>query len=179
MTKNLNPNNILKVPPHPEYPPEEGRYLRGNDSSPVAVAVILNCDADKIPLDLELLERAGIESGAALSGTEQTENIGFEKMVCNLVANPNIRYLILGGPESEGHLTGETLEVFFSNGVDGRIWIIGTDAPHSFLYNLPLEFIARFRKQLTLVDLQFEADPEGCLVMLPGAAGTVPQPFTA
>ena len=160
MTKNLNPKNMLKVPPHPDYPPEEGRYLRGNDSSPVAVAIILNCDADKIPSDLERLVRAGIESGAALSGTVQTENIGFEKMVCNLVANPNIRYLILGGPESEGHLTGEALKALFSNGVDDRKRIIGTDAPHPFLYNLPLEFIERFRKQLTLVDLQFEADPE-------------------
>jgi tetrahydromethanopterin S-methyltransferase subunit A len=160
MTKNLNPKNMLKVPPHLDYPPEEGRYLRGNDSSPVAVAIILNCDADKTPPDLERLVRAGIESGAALSGTVQTENIGFEKMVCNLVANPNIRYLILGGPESEGHLTGEALKALFSNGVDDRKRIIGTDAPHPFLYNLPLEFIERFRKQLTLVDLQFEAEPE-------------------
>ena len=160
MTENSIPENMLKVPPHPDYPPEEGRYLRGNDSSPVAVAVILNCDADKISPDLELLVRAGIESGAALSGTMQTENIGFEKMVCNLVANHNIRYLILGGPESEGHLAGEALKALFSNGVDNRQRIIGTDAPHPFLYNLPLEFIEPFRKQLTLVDLQFEADPE-------------------
>jgi hypothetical protein len=29
------------------YPPEEGRYLRGNDYSPVAVAVILIYDQDK------------------------------------------------------------------------------------------------------------------------------------
>ena len=41
---------MLKVAPHPNYPPEEGRYVRGNDPSPVAV--VLNCDADKIPLDL-------------------------------------------------------------------------------------------------------------------------------
>ena len=34
----------------------------------------------------------------------QTEDIGFEKIVCNVVANPNIRYIIVGGPEPEGHL---------------------------------------------------------------------------
>ncbi|MGE5316537.1 MAG: hypothetical protein ACM3ME_00980, partial [Chloroflexota bacterium] len=93
-------NNMLKVSPHPDYPPEEGRYLRGNDFSPVAIAVILKTDADKIPPEVEKLVRAGIESGAALAGTVQTENIGFEKIICNIVANPNIRYLILGGPES-------------------------------------------------------------------------------
>ncbi|MFQ5575938.1 MAG: hypothetical protein ACE5G8_03000 [Anaerolineae bacterium] len=111
---------IQKVNPHLDYPPEEGRYLRGNDYSPVVVAIILNCDADKIPPDLETLVRAGVESGAALSGTVQTENIGFEKIVCNVVANPNIRYLIIGGPESEGHLTGEALKALLLNGVDEK-----------------------------------------------------------
>jgi len=151
---------MLKVNPHPEYPPEEGRYIRGNDFSPAAVAIILNCEADKIPRELEALVRAGIESGAALSGTVQTENIGFEKIVCNIVANPNIRYLIVGGPESLGHLTGEALKALLSNGVDGKKRIIGTNAPHPLLFNLPIETIERFRKQLTLIDLQFEADPD-------------------
>ncbi|MGQ9632331.1 MAG: tetrahydromethanopterin S-methyltransferase subunit A [bacterium] len=151
---------MLKVNPHPDYPPEEGRYIRGNDFSPVAVAIILNCDADKIPSDLEKLVRAGIESGAALSGTVQTENIGFEKIVCNTVANPNIRYLILGGPESAGHLTGEALKALIANGVDEKKRIIGTNAPHPFLFNLPMEMIERFRKQVSLVDVQFEGDPD-------------------
>src|SRR5665647_2594957 len=88
-------NNMLKMSPHSDYPPEEGRYLRGNDFSPVAIVIILNTDADKISPEVEKLVRAGIESGAALSGTVQTENIGFEKIICNIVANPNIRYLIL------------------------------------------------------------------------------------
>lgn len=149
---------MLKVNPHHDYPPEEGRYLRGNDFSPVAVAIILNCDDDKIPPELQNLIRVGVETGAALSGSVQTENIGFEKIVCNIVANPNIRYLIVGGPESEGHLTGEALKALILNGVDEKKRIIGTDAPHPFLFNLPMEMIERFRKQLTLVDLQFEGD---------------------
>jgi len=150
---------MLKVSPHPDYPPEEGRYIRGNDFSPVAVAIILNCDADKIPPELEKLVRVGVESGAAISGTVQTENIGFEKIVCNVVANPNIRYLVLGGPESEGHLAGEAMKALFSNGVDEKKRIIGTDAPHPLLYNLPSELIDRFRSQSTLIDLQFEGNP--------------------
>jgi tetrahydromethanopterin S-methyltransferase subunit A len=116
---------MLKASPHPDYPPEEGRYLRGNDSSPVAVAIILNNDADKVPPEVEKLVRAGVEGGAALSGTVQTENIGFEKLVCNIVANTNIRYMVLGGPESEGHLTGEALKALFSNGVDEKSALLG------------------------------------------------------
>jgi tetrahydromethanopterin S-methyltransferase subunit A len=151
---------MLKVSPHPDYPPEEGRYLRGNDVSPVAVAIILNTDADKIPLHIEKMVRAGIESGAALSGTVQTENIEFEKIICNIVANTNIRYLVLGGPESEAHLTGAALKAFMKNGVDEKKHIIGTEAPHPFLFNLPREFIERFRKQVMLIDIQFNEDPD-------------------
>lgn len=151
---------MLKVKPSPDYPLEEGRYIRGNDSSPVAVVIILTCDADKIPPEIENFVRVGAESGAALSGTVQTENIGFEKIICNIVANPNIRYLVLGGPESEGHLTGESLKSLFRNGVDEKKRIIGTEAPHPFLFNVPREMIERFRKQVSLIDLQFEGDPE-------------------
>ena len=151
---------MLKVKPHLDYPPEQGRYIRGNDASPVAVAIILNCEADKVPLELTNLVRVGAESGAALSGTVQTENIGFEKIICNIVANPNIRYLILGGPESEGHLTGQALKALMQNGIDDKKRIIGSNAPHPFLFNIPVEFVERFRKQLTLIDLQFEGDPE-------------------
>ena len=151
---------MLKVNPHSDYPPEEGRYIRGNDSSPVAVAIVLNCDADKIPRDIEALVRAGLESGAALSGTVQTPNIGFEKMVCNIVTNPNIRYLILGGPESAGHLTGESMKALLANGVDAKKRILGTQAYHAVLHNVSAEMIERFRKQLTLIDLQFVSDPD-------------------
>ena len=151
---------MLKVNPHPDYPPEDGRYLRGNDFSPVAVAIILNCDEDKIPPELENLIRAGIETGAALSGSVQTENIGFEKIICNIIANPNIRYLVLAGPESEGHLTGEAMKALMENGVDEKKRIIGTDAPHPFLFNLSMEMIERFRQQLSLINIQFEADPD-------------------
>lgn len=151
---------MLKVDPHPDYPPEEGCYIRGNDRSPVAVCIILKWDQDKVPPEIEKLVRVGAESGAALSGTLQTENIGLEKIICNVVANPNIRYMVLGGPESEGHLTGEAFKALLANGVDERRQIVGTEAPHPFLYNIPLEMIERFRKQIRLVDLQFQSDPE-------------------
>ncbi len=151
---------MQKVKPHVNYPPEDGRYIRGNDYSPVVVVIILNRDEDKIPAEIEKLVRVGAESGAALSGTVQTENIGFEKIICNIVANPNIRYAILSGPESQGHLTGEAFKALFKNGVDKEKRIIGTDAPHPLLYNLPMEFIDRFRKQLSLIDLQFKGTSE-------------------
>jgi len=147
---------MLKVPPHPDYPPEEGRYLRGNDFSPAAVVIILTTDPEEIPPEIEHLVRIGVESGAALSGTLQTANIGIEKIICNIVANPNIRFLILGGPESEGHKTGDAMKALFKNGVDDKKRIIGTTGLTAVLYNVPIEFIQRFREQLTLIDCQFQ-----------------------
>ena len=151
---------MLKLQPASSYPPEEGRYLRGNDYSPVAVAIILLYDQDKIPPDIENLVRVGVESGAALSGTIQTESIGIEKLICNIVANPNIRYLVLFGPESPGHQTGDALLRLVENGVDERRRIIGAKALTPYLFNLPIEFIARFRQQVRIINLLDEGEPE-------------------
>ena len=151
---------MLKAEPASSYPPEEGRYLRGNDYSPVAVAVILIYDQERIPPDIENLVRVGLESGAALSGTIQTENIGIEKLICNFVANPNIRYLVIFGPESPGHQTGDALLALLDNGVDDRRRIIGAQARTPFLFNLPIEYITRFRQQVRLINLVDEGDPE-------------------
>jgi len=144
---------IRKASPAPDYPPEEGCYLRGNDYSPVAVAVILRWMREETPPDIERLVRVAVESGAALAGTLQTENIGLEKVICNIVANPNIRYLVVCGPESPGHSVGDAILSLSAKGLDGNRRIIGTRAPTPYLFNIPLEFVERFRRQITVIDL--------------------------
>jgi tetrahydromethanopterin S-methyltransferase subunit A len=151
---------VRKSEPAVGYPPEEGCYLRGNDYSPVAVVVILRWMREQTPPDIENLVRVGVESGAALSGTLQTENIGIEKIICNVVANPNIRYLIVCGPESPGHLVGDALLALAKNGIDKRKNIIGAEAPTPYLFNVPPEFVERFRKQINLIDLINEGSHE-------------------
>ena len=156
-----------KIQPTSTYPPEKGCYLRGNDNSPVAVIVLLNApygamppEVQTIPKEIEDLVKVAIETGAALSGTLQTENIGIEKIVCNIVANPNIRYLIVCGNEIEGHNTGTAMKALMENGIDTRRTIIGSQAKTPYLFNIPLEAISRFREQLTLIDLIGETGPE-------------------
>jgi len=151
---------IEKTEPASDYPPEEGCYLRGNDYSPVAVVVILRWHREETPPEIENLIRLAIETGAALAGTLQTENVGLEKVICNLTANPNIRYLIVFGPESPGHLVGDAINALAQNGVDERKRIIGAKAPTPYLFNLPAECIERFRRQITVVDLINEGSPE-------------------
>jgi len=154
------PNPGCKIQPPAGYPPEEGRYLRGNDLSPVALCVILKWPDDEIPKDIEDLVRLGVETGAALSGTLQTESIGVEKMVCNIVANPNIRYLAVCGPESPGHLVGQTLKSLVANGIGEDSRIIGAESLTPYLYNIPREAVERFREQVKMIDLIGEGDPK-------------------
>ncbi|MGI6417669.1 MAG: tetrahydromethanopterin S-methyltransferase subunit A [Thermoguttaceae bacterium] len=152
--------NVAKVSPSADYPPEPGSYLRGNDYSPVAVVVILRWDREKTPSSIEELVRVAVESGAALAGTLQTENIGLEKVICNLVANPNIRFLVVCGPETPGHLAGDAILCLAKSGIDENKRIVGAKALTPYLYNLPRQHVERFRKQLTVIDLVNEGSPE-------------------
>lgn len=158
----MSASEINKVPPADGYPPEEGCYLRGNDLSPVAVVVILRRSRDD-PEGMAASEasvRIAAESGAALAGTLQTENIGLEKVICNVVANPNIRYLVVFGVESPGHLVGDAILALAANGTDDRKRIIGAKALTPYLFNIPREWVERFRRQVTVIDLVDEGSPE-------------------
>jgi hypothetical protein len=100
--------------------PKKADTSEGTTILPVAVAVILIYDSDKIPRDIEMLVRTGVEAGAALFGTIQTENIGVEQMAYNIIGNQNIRHLVLTGPESPGHPTGEAIKSLLKDGVAER-----------------------------------------------------------
>ena len=88
---------MLKVNPVADYPTEQGCFLRGNHYSPAAVVVLLNApygtlppEVQNTPPEIEKLVRVAIETGAALAGTLQTENIGIEK-ICLLYTSPSPR----------------------------------------------------------------------------------------
>ena len=53
---------------------------------------------------------------SAISGTCKTENLGVEKIVANLISNSNIRFLLICGAESKGHMPGNTLIALHKNG---------------------------------------------------------------
>ena len=157
---------MLKVSPVEDYPTEPGCFLRGNDYSPAAVVVLLNApygtlppEVQNAPPEIEKLVRVAVETGAALAGTLQTENIGIEKIVCNVVGNPNIRYLVLCEEEVHGHNSGTAVKALLANGINQKRTIIGSGAVTPYLFNIPLEAIERFREQVTLVDLVGEMDP--------------------
>jgi len=176
-------NKIPKVKPPDSYPPEDGSYLRGNDYSPVAVVILLHTDYDKTPGFMRDLSKIAVEAGAALAGFLQTENLGIEKIICNVVANPNIRYLVLCGVESAGHHPGQTFESFMKNGIDEKRQIIGATSLTPYLYNISLETVERFRKQIQLVNLldddnrKIRIDPEAIKKVINACIQEKPTPI--
>ncbi|MFQ5963863.1 MAG: hypothetical protein ACE5KZ_06230 [Candidatus Scalinduaceae bacterium] len=139
------------------WPVEEGHYLVGNFFSPVAVVVILTADYDKIPEETETLVRVGVEKGAAISGTLQTANLGIEKIVLNIVSNPNIRWIVLTGRKS-AHKADSAIKALVCNGIDEHFRILETPAPTAILKNISREAIEQFRKQISLLDVSNSLD---------------------
>jgi tetrahydromethanopterin S-methyltransferase subunit A len=87
--------------------------------------------------------------GVAIQGPDKTENIGLEKIMANIISNPNIRFMISAGAEVPGHLSSESLLALHKNGVDpGSKKVIGTRGAIPFIENLPAAAVERFRKQI-------------------------------
>lgn len=129
-----------------EWPPAEGRYAVGNKQSPVAVCTMSSVDI-RLPMDR-----------IAISGKCVTENLGVEKIIRNVVANPNIRYIIVAGRESMGHFVDNALESLVENGTDEEGRIKGAKGGIPVLKNVSNEEIERFRRQVEIVNMAGETD---------------------
>ncbi len=92
--------------------------------------------------------------GVAIQGPDKTENIGIEKIITNIISNPNIRFLILAGAEVPGHRSGDSMKALVENGIDPDTRkIIGTPGAIPFIENLPDEAVERFRQQVEVIDM--------------------------
>ncbi len=128
-----------------EMYPWPGKFYIGNSDSPVAIVTL----DDKMQFE---------EEKVAIWGPMKTENLGIEKVIANVLSNPNIRFLIICGSEIRGHKSGKTLVKLIQNGTEenGRI----KDAPGAVPYieNLDPEAVERFRDQVTVIDMVGETD---------------------
>jgi tetrahydromethanopterin S-methyltransferase subunit A len=119
------------------WPPVRGDYVVGSPKARVAVVTLAShlC-----------------AEGAALIGPCKTENLGVEKVVANTISNSNIRFLLLCGAESKGHLPGDALLALHKNGIDEQGRILGSKGAIPFIQNLAPEAIKRFQDQVELID---------------------------
>ncbi len=89
----------------------------------------------------------------AIWGQHKTENLGIEKIVANVVSNPNIRYLILCGDEVRGHRSGQSIQSLHANGIDENGRIINARGAVPYIENIPPEAITRFQKQVEIINM--------------------------
>jgi tetrahydromethanopterin S-methyltransferase subunit A len=120
------------------WPPLRGEYSVGDPNNSIAVVTL----ASQLHI-----------KGAAIVGPCKTENLGVEKVVANIISNSNIRFLMICGAESKGHLPGDAIVSLHRNGMDENGRIIGSRGAIPFIQNLPPEAINRFRKQIQVLDL--------------------------
>jgi len=85
---------MAKVATSDPWPPLPGEFEVGNPENCVAVATCGSHMSD-FPLG----------AGAALTGPCKTENIGIEKLVANIISNPNIRFLVAYRTRISGSLS--------------------------------------------------------------------------
>ncbi|RLG21726.1 tetrahydromethanopterin S-methyltransferase subunit A [Methanosarcinales archaeon] len=99
------------------------------------------------------IDVSGVIDRIAISGTMKTENIGIEKVIANIISNPNIRYLIICGAEVHGHLAGDAFLAIHRSGIDEKNRIIGASGAIPFISNLSSKEVERFREQVEIIDL--------------------------
>lgn len=130
------------------WPPLPGSYTVLCYQAPVAV-----CTLSDDALAQKLTSQA--DPNLSIVGTCQTENLGIERIVRNVLGNPNIRFLIVAGADSRqaiGHLPGQSLVALHQNGIDERGRIIGARGKRPVLRNLLTQAVQHFRQNVQVVD---------------------------
>ncbi|KAB2946969.1 MAG: tetrahydromethanopterin S-methyltransferase subunit A [Candidatus Methanoperedens nitroreducens] len=162
---------VNKVKPAEGWPVIKGEYEVGNPENPVAVST---CGS-------HVKGASQLTAGAAITGPQKTENLGIEKIVANVISNPNIRFLLVTGAEVKGHISGEAMVMFHKNGIrDNRV--VGATGAIPYIENLPDEAVKRFQTQVVEVVNMIGIEDEDAIVAKvkelaakdPGALSTEP-----
>ena len=133
------------------WPTLPGAYVVGESQGQVAV-----CTLTSNQLFAPLAELPGV----AIAGRVYSANLGIEKMIANVIANPCIRFLLVCGKESPYFQAGQALCALMSNGValDGRILQATGHMPE--LSHINRSSVEHFRQQVELVNCVGETDLE-------------------
>ena len=155
------------------WPPLPGDYQVLRYGAPVAVCALNS------PELVAPLARAA-HGDLSLVGTLRTENLGIERVIRNVLANPNIRFLVLSGQDTRqpiGHLPGQSLASLFQNGLDERGRIVGAQGRRPVLKNVSSDQVSAFLRQVELSNLIGETSVERIANRIGELAARNPGPF--
>lgn len=145
----------IEAPPERAgWPPLPGDYSVLRYGASVAVCTL---NSEELA---QALARTAPE-GLAIVGTMHTENLGIERVIRNVLANPNIRFLILCGDDTKqlvGHLPGQSMTSLFENGLDEKQRIVGAKGKRPYVKNVSAEHVRVFKEQVQLVPMIGEQD---------------------
>jgi tetrahydromethanopterin S-methyltransferase subunit A len=144
--------------------PWRGEFTVGSENSQIAIDT-LSSSLDFPPEQV------------AIWGQHKTENLGIEKIVANIVSNPNIRYLIVCGDEVRGHKSGQSLKALHANGIDGNGRIIGANGAVPYIENISVDSIDRFMMQVELIDMIGVSDLKAILKKIEELAAVRKEPI--
>ena len=128
-------------PKQADWPYVPGTYFVSDPHAPVAV-----CTLGSVDLAPQVAEDP--PAGLCITGKVETENIGIEKIIKNIISNPAIRFLLCVGNEPPKHLTGATMVALFENGIDGNQRIPESPGMRPMLPNTSAEEVEAFRNQV-------------------------------
>ena len=128
------------------WPPVVGEYFVVDKANSVAVSTLAT-----VQLMEELVNRK--PNGLAIVGKTETENIGIDKVIKNVITSSTLRYLIVAGAEPEGHHTGQTLLALARNGIDENGRVLGSTGKRPILRNVSATEIQAFREQVQVIDM--------------------------
>lgn len=121
-------------------------------------------------------------SGLSLVGTMHTENLGIERVIKNVLANLNIRFLVVCGEDAQqaiGHLPGQSLLALARSGVDASGRIVGARGKRPVLKNVTADEVRAFLRQVEVVDLVGETDVGRVISAVEQAGARAPGPVDA
>src|SRR5512139_913937 len=157
-----------KKSPASGWPKVKGDFISGDANSPVAI----------VTMGSHLDEKGLCDAGAAMCGSCKTENLGLEKVIANIIANPNIRFMLCCGTEVKGHLAGQTMIALHKGGVkDGRV--VGAEGAIPFIENLADDAIKRCQEQCELVNIMESEDVGAIAAKINELKGRDPGAFAA
>ena len=164
----------IDVPePREGWPPFPGEYRILKFVAPVAVCTL---HTRQLVDELAALRPEGL----SIVGSLQTENLGIERIIENVVSNAHIRVLLLCGEDTAGrvgHMPGQSLVALVNGGTDHHGRIVGSAGKRPELRNVEATIVKHFRRQIRVVDCRGLTEASTIAERVAEAAASAPGPI--
>ncbi|MGH9921521.1 MAG: tetrahydromethanopterin S-methyltransferase subunit A, partial [Nitrososphaerales archaeon] len=126
----------------------------GNEESSIAVCTLSSIDL------LEQVSKSEMMNDVALAARLFSENKGIETLIEYVLEHPKIKYIVVCGKDTKGHLPGQALLALYKNGIDSSGRIIGALGKDPMIESVTKNRVDEFRTSAKIIDLVGVTDIE-------------------